>query len=285
MHSAPAAEDGRAWGAALHTADGAAARRIEQRWHWPMLLALLATIPSFYVELLQSEPGWAWSAPYTVAAGVVAAALLHVASRCVQPARHLRRNGLDLLLAAGLLAAGMLPPSHGHPALLVLRLAVAFLSLIRMLWILRPLVRRGSVPHLIVAAAAVLVACGAGYWWLEPTTPRLADGIWLAFVTATTVGYGDVVPTVTASRIFSVFVVLLGMGVLTLVTAAIAAHWVGSEERMIEREILRDLHAQVDLLRREIALLREQVAPGRPPAGAGGSAPAAGNGQQPVEDQ
>ena len=66
----------------------------------------------------------------------------------------------------------------------------------------------------LAAACALLVGCGVVYWWIEPRTPTFVDGLWLAFVTASTIGYGDVVPTTHASRIFSVFVVLLGFAVL-----------------------------------------------------------------------
>ena len=66
-------------------------------------------------------------------------------------------------------------------------------------------------------------------------------------------------PTTTASRALAVPVLLLGFAMLSMVTAAIAAMWVGSEERRIEREILRDLHGQVRLLREEIASLRAAI--------------------------
>jgi len=52
---------------------------------------------------------------------------------------------------------------------------------------------------------------------------------------------------------------MLGYGVLSLVTAAIATHWVQTEERLIEREILRDVHRQMDALRRDIASLRDEL--------------------------
>ena len=125
-----------------------------------------------------------------------------------------------------------------------------------MVWLMRRSFARGSVPHLLMLAAATLVLCGVGFWWLEPRALSLEDGMWLAFTTAATVGYGDIVPTTSASKIFSVFVVLLGFGVLSLVTAAIAASWVETDERRIEREILHDLHKQLRSVRSEMALLR-----------------------------
>lgn len=231
-----------------------------------MLLALCATIPAFYADLLTPGASLVPRLVYAVAALLTAAALLHTARRTDDFAGHLRANVTDLLLAPGLLLAAVLPGSDAAAPWLWFRLAVAFLSLVRMVWAVQRAVTRGGLLYLLLTAAAILVLCGAGYWWIEPTTPTLAEGLWLAFVTAATVGYGDVVPTTTASKIFSIFVVLLGFGVLTLVTAAIAAHWVETEEREIEREVLRDVHRQIDLLRRELAQLRAELTERPPPS-------------------
>ncbi|MDG0831842.1 two pore domain potassium channel family protein [Pelomonas saccharophila] len=127
-----------------------------------------------------------------------------------------------------------------------------------MVWSLRPWITRGGLAYLLILALAVLCFCGVGFWVLEPSVKSLGDGLWLAFTTAATVGYGDVVPTTPAAKIFAVFVVLLGYAVLSLVTAAIAAMWVETAERRIEHEILRDLHRQVRALREEIAAMRRE---------------------------
>ena len=172
---------------------------------------------------------------------------------------HLRRNGLVLPLIAGLLLCTVLPERADTPGVLALRLAVAFLTMAHMERLMRGYFARGSVPHLLMLALAVLVLCGVGFWWPEPRAATLEDGLWLAFTTAATVGYGNIVPTTLASKIFSVFVVLLGFGVLSLVTAAIAAGWIESEERRIEREILHDLHQQLKAVRHDVAALREAL--------------------------
>jgi voltage-gated potassium channel len=88
------------------------------------------------------------------------------------------------------------------------------------------------------------------------------DGLWLAFTTAATVGYGDIVPSTPAAKIFAVFVVLLGFAVLSLVTASIAALWVQTEERRIERELLHELHRELRAVRRDIATLQAAAPPG-----------------------
>ena len=191
-------------------------------------------------------------------------ALAHAAGACTHPLLHLRRNPFDITLAAGLLLAAALPPSRVSEGALVLRGAVALATLVRIVWTLRPMLSRGSLPYLLLTALVLLGLCGMGFWWLEPTARSFEDGLWLAFTTAATVGYGDIVPTTTASRIFSVFVVLLGLGVLTLVTASIAAQFVENEERRIEREFLRDMHHQLKSVHAELATLRAEI--GRPAA-------------------
>ena len=110
-----------------------------------------------------------------------------------------------------------------------------------------------------VAALLVLLLGGLGFWWLEPTTPTFADGLWLAFTTAATVGYGDIVPTTHLSRAFSVIVVLLGLAVLSLVTASLAAVFVDQEVEVEERQIERDLLREIGALREEVRALRAEV--------------------------
>ena len=121
-----------------------------------------------------------------------------------------------------------------------------------------------SLVRQLLLAFVLLVACGAVYWWIEPRAATFADGLWLAFVTASTVGYGDVIPSTPASRVFSIVVVLLGFAILSLVTAAIAAALVGTQERNIEREILRDLHREIAAVRADLAALRDATRPGPP---------------------
>jgi voltage-gated potassium channel len=242
-------------------ADGGPAQRAERAWRWPTVLGLLATVPAFYLELLHASRSALSIAAYLIAAALVGGALVHVAWRTGRLWHHVVANPADLLLVAGLLASAALPGSQTSVAALAVRLSVAFLTLLRMVWGLQHLVTRGGLTYLLLASALVLGACGMGFWWLEPSTPTLFDGLWLAFTTAATVGYGDVVPTTPAAKIFSVFVVLLGFGVLSLVTAAIAAHWVETEERAVEREILHDLRTEMAQVHRELAALRKTLQP------------------------
>lgn len=120
------------------------------------------------------------------------------------------------------------------------------------------LIRQGLVYSLLLAVA-ILGLGGVGFWMIDPRIDNLGDGLWLAFTTAATVGYGDLIPHTPASRIFSVLVVLLGLAVLSLVTASLSAIFVekevDAEERQIEKDLLRELH----VLRQELLSLRQEV--------------------------
>jgi voltage-gated potassium channel len=229
---------------------------VQWRWEWLVLPALVISIPAFYMELLTPGRSPLAALLYAQAALVVAAALWHTGLRTGDAPRHVRNNAFDAALALALLLAAALPTSADSGGVLALRLGAAMLTLLRLMWSLQPAIRRGSLAWLLLLAIGVLGVCGAGFWWLEPRAHTFGDGLWLAFTTAATVGYGDIVPTTPASKIFAVFVVLLGFGVLSLVTAAIAAMWVETQERRMEREILNGLHRQVQALRDDIAALR-----------------------------
>lgn len=114
--------------------------------------------------------------------------------------------------------------------------------------------RRGLV-YSLGLCMLILVLGGLGFWVLEPQAQTFSDGLWLAFTTAATVGYGDIVPSTHASRTFSVVVVLMGLAVLSLVTASVAAILVEVEERAVDSELLREIHA----LRMEVRHLQDQI--------------------------
>ena len=96
---------------------------------------------------------------------------------------------------------------------------------------------------------------------IDPGVHTLADGLWLAFTTAATVGYGDLVPSTHASRGFSVVVVLLGLAVLSLVTASLAALFVERDVESDERQIERDLMREIRLLRDQVGALEQRLPP------------------------
>jgi voltage-gated potassium channel len=69
----------------------------------------------------------------------------------------------------------------------------------------------------IVVAGAAEAAVSAGEF------PSLWDGIWWAVVTVTTVGYGDLYPNSVQGRLIGIVLMFVGIGFLSLLTAAVAS--------------------------------------------------------------
>jgi len=127
----------------------------------------------------------------------------------------------------------------------------------------------------IVASAAtatmLLVAFGAITMLLvEAPNPESSintpeEALWWAFVTVTTVGYGDFYPVTSLGRIVAVMLMVSGVGLFGSFAAYIGSLFVAdkseedSREQQADREVMNRLLAQVENLTREVQSLRAQL--------------------------
>jgi voltage-gated potassium channel len=89
-------------------------------------------------------------------------------------------------------------------------------------------------PALAIAVFTLVAAAlgGATARVLDPGDfHSLNDALWWSLQTITTVGYGDVVPRHTEGRVIGSIIMLMGIGFITVVTAAITASLIGSSQR------------------------------------------------------
>lgn len=113
----------------------------------------------------------------------------------------------------------------------------------------------------IIGAVGMLIAAGGGLVAIaehdQPgsTIGGLGDGIWWAFVTCTTVGYGDEVPVTTTGRTVAVILMLAGISGLSVITANIAAFFVSADT---EDEV-DELQVQLDRIEGQLQTLTQQL--------------------------
>jgi len=85
------------------------------------------------------------------------------------------------------------------------------------------LLSRDSFPIAMALIFGMVFVFGASTYMLEhntnPSFGDIHDGLWWAFVTLTTVGYGDIVPQTGAGRIVAVMLMLFGIAVYSLMIA------------------------------------------------------------------
>src|SRR4051812_7255934 len=263
--------------------ENARAQLWEKRLHWPMIGVALLSIPVLFLEDVTQTPGL--QVLQTLLEMIIfvafAGEFLWMMRLTARRTEYAIRNWLNILIivASALDLAGWEFEWVANARLL--RLALVGLLLTRTFGSLRHMFSRNGIPFLMGLAAITFGIAGAGFYWIEPTVHSYADGVWLAFVTGSTVGYGDFVPTTTASRLFAGLMVLLGFTLFSLVTGSIAAFFVGEEEKLLrsamhadirklhdeiaqligeeERSLRREMHADIRQLRNEVAEIRKSL--------------------------
>jgi voltage-gated potassium channel len=91
---------------------------------------------------------------------------------------------------------------------------------------------RGAAVVIATVSTSITVAAGLLMTVADRHNfPSIGSGLWWAVQTVTTVGYGDEVPATVAGRLVAALVMLVGIGFLTVITAAITSTFVARSRR------------------------------------------------------
>ena len=109
----------------------------------------------------------------------------------------------------------------------------------------QPLKARRAAQIIAGAALTLTIAGGVTAWLIDRDDfNSLGDGLWWALQTVTTVGYGDVVPTNPIGRLIGTVLMLQGIALVAVVTAAVTATFIEQQRRRghsTEAELLAKL--------------------------------------------
>lgn len=116
-------------------------------------------------------------------------------------------------------------------------------------------VATNPIRYALATVIGGLLIGGAVFSFVESDT-RLLDGIWWAFVSMTTVGYGDIAPKQAEIRVLAAFVIASGIAATAILTAALAGRI--AEARLASAGLTLDLDNEFDDLAARIASLKER---------------------------
>nr|WP_299243518.1 ion transporter [uncultured Halomonas sp.] len=181
--------------------------------------------------------------------------------------RFMRWGWIDLLasIPAGLFMAGRLVR-----VVQILRLLRALKSM-RMLW---RLMFRNRAKGIFASAATttlLLVAFGSITILLvespNPDSPidTAEEALWWAFVTVTTVGYGDYYPITTLGRVVAVLLMICGVGLFGSFAAYVGSLFIDDQsdederQHQASRRMIRHVYQEMGELHTEVRALREEI--------------------------
>jgi voltage-gated potassium channel len=235
------------------------ASRAKRRFEAPVLIAALLVVPVIIIE--EREPSEAWLQVANVANWAIWAAFfleyVTVVSLAEDRWSYTKSAWLDVFIIV--VSFPLLPALFAISRLLRLtRLSRVFriLRLVRLAAVLsrggqtvRRLFRKRGLGYLL--ALTVLLAAGFAALFAIAEDAGLLDGLWWAIQTITTVGYGDTFPVTGLGRIAGIGLMVLGIGFVAILTAAVAAQFVEEEETELT-DAIQGLHDRLDRIEKAV---------------------------------
>ncbi len=233
------------------------ARRWAQWLEWPMLFLALWMLITWYLSLSgEVEPHFHRTTDVLIWFFFLGETLLLTAI-VDQRWRYIRTNWMNLVI----LLLG-LPILWGDSSM------ASILRILRVVLILSLLMPMGSTVHAILArnnlgttllvSAVFVVLAGTLISIIDPAIDTPWNGIWWALVTITTVGYGDLVPISPVGKLVGAFLILMGIGLFSLLTASFSVYFLSKEEEEVidkESELLR----RIDRMESRLGRLEDNI--------------------------
>lgn len=114
----------------------------------------------------------------------------------------------------------------------------------------------------IIASVTVSVTVLAGvliHFTDRKSFPNIGDSLWWAIQTVTTVGYGDLVPRSLTGRLVAALVMLLGIGFVTVVTAAITSTFVDATRRSADATTTDPIAVKLDQISARLEVIEARL--------------------------
>lgn len=122
---------------------------------------------------------------------------------------------------------------------------INYLKILRLLIFLQRLnirsykfLRANGFIYVLYLSIIIIFSGATAIYFLEYgiTVKSYGDAIWWAFVTATTVGYGDLSPTTSLGRIVATILMITGIGTIGMLTTTISKYFIKLEYRYKNKE-------------------------------------------------
>ena len=107
---------------------------------------------------------------------------------------------------------------------------------------------RKALGLILTVATVLAIAAAVLERLIDPAFDTFPQALWFAVTTVSTVGYGDYVPESGAGRVVASVLMLIGLGLIPLITSAVVSILVAQRSRESREEEIRHLHQILDRL-------------------------------------
>ncbi|WP_221797639.1 ion channel [Oceanobacter mangrovi] len=241
--------------AGVDPAENHRARRLGYWFEWPMLMLACMTIAEWTVQetdassktLLSDVIIWCF---FLIETLVVTFTVDH-------KARYLSGNWMNLLILLGGVSFWWVD-APDLAGLRTLRLLAVGAILLNISGAFERLLQRHYLGSALAVSFLIVVLFGSLMSVIDPAIHSPLDGIWWAWVTVTTVGYGDLVPTSSLGRVVAGLLILMGIGLVALLTASMSSLFVQQDEESQNRRLQRQSE-QITALQQQVNQLEDKI--------------------------
>lgn len=234
------------------------AKRWGRRLEAPMVLAAIWILIDWYLQAKGLEKGYVTFASDWLIWLVFLSELVIMSIVVDDRIRYLRHNWMSpLIVLAGL------PVLWGSETfyagiLRTMRLALTIGIFFRVSKDVRNLLSRHNLGITLFVCFIILIVSGLLISGIDPAFETPLDGLWWAWVTVTTVGYGDLVPATTEGRVFGSVLILMGIAMFSMLTASFSVFFIEQDERELSEKEERNLQ-RIESLEGKLENIEKQL--------------------------
>jgi voltage-gated potassium channel len=140
--------------------------------------------------------------------------------------------GIPIILEGGEMAA----------ALRSFRVLIALQVFVNASNTFRELLARNHLGTTLAVSLIIMVIAGMLMAGIDPAIESVWEGLWWAWVTITTVGYGDLVPVSGEGRVLGAILILIGVGLFAMLTASISVLFISRTDIEMEKNLHQQIH-------------------------------------------
>jgi len=232
---------------------------VARKFEFPMMLLAFWILFEWYASVRgEIDLGFHYASDWVVWLFFVIETL--VLTALVQnKAYYLKTNWMNLLIIVAGVPIVWETAGELVPALRSLRLLLVISLLVPLISSAKEVLARNNLGVTLVVSFIVIFMSGMVISGIDPAIETVWDGLWWAWVTVTTVGYGDIVPSSSTGKIFGALLILMGLGLFSMITASFSAYLYSQEDAEEEEEAEQELQEALERLEKRMVSLEDKL--------------------------